>query len=73
MSFCVCEIVLWNIPFNLAGMMMAMPWKTGHVKTLIAKKVHGANIGPILGLQDPGGPMLASWTWLPGMYVLKMY
>ena len=29
-------------------------------------KVHGANIGPIWGRQDPGGPMLAPWTLLSG-------
>ena len=28
-------------------------------------KVHGANMGPIWGRQDPGGPMLAPWTELP--------
>ena len=27
-------------------------------------KVHGANMGPIWGRQDPGGPMLAPWTSL---------
>ena len=31
-------------------------------------KVHGANMGPIWGQQDPGGPMLAAWTLLSGMY-----
>ena len=30
-------------------------------------KVHGANMGPIWGRQDPGGPMLAPWTLLSGM------
>ena len=25
-------------------------------------KVHGANMGPIWGRQDPGGPMLPPWT-----------
>ena len=29
-------------------------------------KVHGANMGPIWGRQDPGGPMLAPWTLLSG-------
>ena len=33
-------------------------------------KVHGANVGPIWGRQDPGGPMLAAWTLLPGMVLL---
>ena len=32
-------------------------------------KVHGANMGPIWGRQDPGGPMLAPWTLLSG-YVM---
>ena len=27
---------------------------------------HGANMGPIWGRQDPGGPMLAPWTLLSG-------
>ena len=27
-------------------------------------KVHGANMGPIWGRQDPGGPMLSPWTLL---------
>ena len=31
-------------------------------------KVHGANMGPIWGRQDPGGPhVLAPWTLLSGM------
>ena len=30
-------------------------------------KVHGANMGLICGQQDPGGPMLAPWTFLSGM------
>ena len=29
-------------------------------------KVHGANIGPTWGRQDPGGSMLAPWTLLSG-------
>ena len=29
-------------------------------------KIHGANMGPIWGWQDPGGPMLAPWTLLSG-------
>ena len=29
-------------------------------------KVHGANMGPIWGRQDPGGPMLAPWILLSG-------
>ena len=29
-------------------------------------KVHGTNMGPIWGRQDPGGPMLAPWTLLSG-------
>ena len=29
-------------------------------------KVHGANMGPIWGRQDPVGPMLAPWTLLTG-------
>ena len=32
-------------------------------------KVHGANMGPIWGRQDPGGPMLAPWTLLSGMFI----
>ena len=31
-------------------------------------KVHGANMGPIWGRQDPGGPMLAPWTLLYTTY-----
>ena len=30
-------------------------------------KVHGANMGPIWGRQDPGGPHVAPWTLLSGM------
>ena len=29
-------------------------------------KVHGANMGPIWGRQDPGGPMWATWTLFSG-------
>ena len=31
-------------------------------------KVHGANMGPLWGRQDPGGPMLAPWTLLSGSH-----
>ena len=30
-------------------------------------KVHGANMGPIWGRQEPDGPMLAPWTLLSGI------
>ena len=30
-------------------------------------KVHGANMGPIWGRQDPGGPHVAPWTLLSGI------
>ena len=30
------------------------------------RKVYGANMGPIWGRQDPGGPMLVPWTLLSG-------
>ena len=30
-------------------------------------KIHGTNLGPIWGRQDPGGPILAPWTLLSGM------
>ena len=29
-------------------------------------KIHGANMGPICGWQDPGGPHVAPWTLLSG-------
>ena len=29
-------------------------------------KVHGSHMGPIWGRQDPGGPIWAPWTLLPG-------
>ena len=29
-------------------------------------KVHGANLGPIWGRQDPGGPHVGPWTFLFG-------
>ena len=31
-------------------------------------KVHGTIMGPIWGRQDPGGPMLAPWTLLSGVF-----
>ena len=31
-------------------------------------KVHGANVGPIWGRQDPGDSRLAPWTLLSGMF-----
>ena len=34
-------------------------------------KVRGANMGPIWGRQDPGGPMLVPWTLLPGTFPLQ--
>ena len=36
-------------------------------RVLPGGKVHGANMGPIWGRQDPGGPMLAPWTLLFGL------
>ena len=36
------------------------------------KKFHGANMGPTWGRQDPGGPMLAPWTLLSGIYDLSV-
>ena len=48
------------------------PW-SGRLTRCIEKarsypvsKVHGANMGPIWGRQDPGGPKLAPWTLLSG-------
>ena len=35
--------------------------------TVPDRKVHGANMAPNWGRQDPGGPMLATWTLLSGM------
>ena len=37
------------------------------------RKVHGTNMGPIWGRQDPGGPMLAPWTLLSGALSLWSY
>ena len=39
-------------------------------------KVHGANMGPIWGRQDPGGPHvgpmnIAIWAYIPEALVLK--
>ena len=34
--------------------------------------VHGANMGPIWGRQDPGGPMLAPWNLLSGLMIITM-
>ena len=34
-------------------------------------KVHGANIGPIWGRQDPCGPHVASWTLLSGSFLMS--
>ena len=31
-------------------------------------KVHEAYMGPTWGWQDPGGPMLATWTLLSGLF-----
>ena len=43
----------------------------GHATTkqVPDSKVHGANMEPIWGRQDPGGPMLAPWTLLSGVPV----
>ena len=35
-------------------------------------KVHGTNMGPIWGRQDPGGPMLVPWTLLSGVHYIKI-
>ena len=32
-------------------------------------KVHGADMGPTWCRQDPGGPMLATWTLLSGVFI----
>ena len=36
------------------------------ITTYPDSKVHGVNMGPICGRQDPSGPMLAPWTLLSG-------
>ena len=38
-----------------------------HSGDLPDSKIHGANMGPIWGRQDPGGPMLAPWVLLSGL------
>ena len=39
---------------------------TGWSEDFPDSKVHGANMGPTWGRQNPGGPMLAPWTLLSG-------
>ena len=42
-------------------------WDTQKLLTVYPdSKVHGANMGPIWGQHDPGGPMSAPWTLLSG-------
>ena len=36
-------------------------------------KVHGANMEPIWGRQEPGGPMLAPWTLLSGYWYIYAF
>ena len=40
------------------------------VRSYPDNKVHEANMGPIWGRQNPGGPMLAPWTLLSGNHDL---
>ena len=49
------------------SLMMARP------KEVPDNKVHGANMGPIWGRQDPGGPMLAPWTLLSGVPLIAHF
>ena len=34
-------------------------------------KVYGANMGPIWGRQDPGGPHVGPWNLLSGYVILQ--
>ena len=43
-----------------------LPLRLGQMAYIPDSKVHGANMGPIWGRQDPGGPMLAPRTLLSG-------
>ena len=46
-----------------------MRWSANNKQGVPNSRVLGANMGPIWGRQDPGGPMLAPWTLLSGMFM----
>ena len=48
---------------------LIMRWGANNKQGVPDNKVHGANMGPIRGQQDPGGPMLAPWTLLSGVFM----
>ena len=41
--------------------------------TMADRKIHGANMGPNWGRQDPGGPHVAPWTLLSGNYIYSFF
>ena len=69
----------WNIHRLIASLehtMSANKWQyitvvdvilmQSHLTKDATIKVHGANMGPTWGRQDPGRPHLATWTWESG-------
>ena len=47
-------------------------WTSASLWNIPDSKAHGANMRPIGGRQDPGGPMLAPWTLLSWIRSLQL-
>ena len=55
--------LVWSCPMNLP---LLSHWQIPWWLSLYESKVHGANMGPIWGPQDPGGPHVGPMNFLSG-------
>ena len=70
----ICDYLHWHILCNVK----CLRWHTPSLHESLShtslgafrvpdSKVHGANMGPVWGRQDPGGPHVDPWTLWSGM------
>ena len=58
---------------SLHGRSVMEKFKANLFNNVPDSKVHGANMGPIWGRQDPGGPHVGPWTLLSGTCTVFAY
>ena len=68
MSFGINNTVLSAKPYSKTSLAVAAKWCLDGVQCYPNSKVHGANMGPIWGRQDLGGPHVGPMNfgiWVP--------
>ena len=65
-----CDTLPEPIASSLQAWKSQLPTWLAMLKHFSDCKVRGANMGPIWGRQDPGGPLVGPWTLLSGLIVL---